>query len=226
MNSPDVALRQVERVANLVAPECCALLIQEMQRGVVGPTSGFPALAAEGAEMGLIDHVAMVAHAARIAGLPVVHCTAENLPGGFGGNRNARLFAAARKAGMDNLPGSDAVLPVREVGPEPGDVVLPRYHGLSPMSGSPLDQLLRNNEVTTVVVVGVSLNVAIPNLVFDAVNHGYQVVVVSDAVVGTPAEYGAMVLANSIALVATLVTADELVSAWTIQPDGGHGEVS
>jgi biuret amidohydrolase len=226
MNSPDVVRRNIVRVADLVAPEHCALLMQEMQRGVVGPTSGFPALAAEGAAMGLIDHVATVAQAARAAGVAVVHCTAQNLPGGFGGNRNARLFAVARKAGMDNPPGSEAVLPVRELGPEPGDVVLPRYHGLSPMSGSPLDQLLRNSEVTTVVVVGVSLNVAIPNLVFDAVNHGYQVVVVSDAVAGTPAEYGAMVLANSISLVATLTTADELVSAWTTELQGGDNEVS
>jgi nicotinamidase-related amidase len=214
MNSPDDAHRKADRVSKLVEPERCALLIQEVQRGVVGPSSGFPALATAGVEIGLIDHVAKVASAARTAGVVVVHCTAENLPGGFGSNQNARLFAVARKAGMDNQPGSDPVLPVREVGPEPEDLVLPRYHGLSPMSGSPLDQLLRNGDIRTVVVTGVSLNVAIPNLVFDAVNHGYEVVVVTDAVAGTPVEYGEMVLANSLSLVATLVTSDELVSAW------------
>jgi nicotinamidase-related amidase len=93
-------------------------------------------------------------------------------------------------------------------------VVLPRYHGLSPMTGSSLDSLLRNNGVTTVVVVGVSLNVAIPNLVFDAVNRSYQVVVVSDAVAGVPVEYGQQVVAHTLSLIATLATVDEVVEAW------------
>jgi nicotinamidase-related amidase len=136
------------------------------------------------------------------------------LPGGFGRSHNARLFAAALKAGMDNAPGSDEVQPVQAIGPEAGDIVFPRYHGLSPLNGSGLDQILRNSGITTVVVVGVSLNVAIPNLVFDAVNLSYQVVVVSDAVVGVPLEYGAQVLENTLSLVATLVTSDELVQTW------------
>jgi nicotinamidase-related amidase len=83
------------------------------------------------------------------------------------------------------------------------------------MTGSPLDSLLRNDGVTTVVVVGVSLNVAIPNLVFDAVNRAYQVVVVTDAVVGVPVEYGRQVLDHSLALVATLASTDEVMKAWT-----------
>jgi nicotinamidase-related amidase len=119
---------------------------------------------------------------------------------------------------MANLPGSDSVQPVPEIGPEPGDVVLPRYHGLSPMTGSPLDSLLHNEGVSTVVVVGVSLNVAIPNLVFDAVNRSYQVVVVSDAVAGIPVEYGEQVVAHTLAAIATVCTTDELVDAWTGSP--------
>ena len=199
---------------DLVAPAHTAVLLQEMQRGVVGADSKLPALAEAGASIGLIGHVASVVKAARGAGVSVVHCTAENLPNGFGGNRNARVFVGARRAGLENLPGTDAVKPVPEVGPEPGDVVLPRYHGLSPMSGSPLDQLLRNNGVRTVVVVGVSLNLAIPNLVFDAVNLSYRVVVVTDAVAGVPVEYGERVVAESLALVATLTTTAGLVDAW------------
>jgi nicotinamidase-related amidase len=202
------------RLARLLSPSTSALLVQEMQRGVVGTGSGLPALAEAGAGIGLIDQVAAVVKAARRAGVTVVHCTAENLPAGFGVNRNARVFAAARKAGMENVPGSEPVRPVPVLGPEPGDVVLPRFHGLSPMTGSPLDTLLRNQGVTTVIVVGVSLNVAIPNLVFDAVNRSYQVVVVSDAVVGVPVDYGLQVLANTLSLVATLASTDEVAAAW------------
>jgi len=82
------------------------------------------------------------------------------------------------------------------------------------MTGTHLDSLLRNEGVTTVVVVGVSLNVAIPNLVFDSVNRSYQVVVVRDAVAGVRADYGRQVIEHTLGLVATLVTADELVEAW------------
>ncbi|HEY1990174.1 MAG TPA: isochorismatase family protein [Acidimicrobiales bacterium] len=212
--SGDPARREADRLARLLVPSTSAVLVQEMQAGVVGAASGLPALADAGASIGLVEKVAAVVRAARTAGVTVVHCTAENLPDGFGGNRNARVFVAARKAGMENAPGSDAVRPISEVGPESGDVVLPRYHGLSPMTGSPLDNLLRNAGVTTVVVAGVSLNVAIPNLVFDAVNRSYQVVVVSDAVVGVPVEYGEQVLAHTLSLVATLASADEVVEAW------------
>ncbi len=128
-------------------------------------------------------------------------------------NHNARLFEGARRAGAEHAPGSDAVQPVPGLH-APGDVVLPRYHGLSPLTGGPLDSLLRNDGVGTIVVAGVSLNLAIPNVVFDAVNRSYQVVVVRDAVAGTPAEYGTQVLDHSLSLVATLATTDELVAAW------------
>ncbi len=201
-------------LASLIAPSCTALLVQEMQEGVVGAASGLPSLAAAGVSIALTEHVAALVHAGREAGARVVHCTAENLPGGFGTNRNARLFEGARRAGMENLPGTPSVRPVAELEPEPGDVVLPRYHGLSPMTGSALDSLLRNAGVSTVVIAGVSLNVAIPNLVFDAVNRSYQVVVVSDAVVGVPVEYGVQVVAHTLSLIATLASTDEVVDAW------------
>jgi nicotinamidase-related amidase len=51
--------------------------------------------------------------------------------------------------------------------------------------------------------------------VFDAVNRSYQVVVVTDAVVGIPPEYGQQVLTHTLSLVATLASTDELVGAWT-----------
>jgi hypothetical protein len=46
--------------------------------------------------MGLIDRAVRHATAAREVGGHVIHCTAESMPGGFGANRHAWLFAAAR----------------------------------------------------------------------------------------------------------------------------------
>lgn len=200
-------------LGELIRPGRTALVLQELQNGVVGEETAFPELAAAAAEVGVVAHSVRLAAAARAAGIPVVHATAENLPGGFGANRNARLFALARKQGAANVPGTSSVRPVDGLD-EPGDVVLPRYHGLSPLTGGPLDSLLRNGSVTTLVLAGVSLNVAIPNLAFDAVNRSYQVVVVSDAVAGIPVEYGADVLRHTLGLIATLATAADVVRAW------------
>ena len=79
------------------------------------------------------------------------------------------------------------------------------------MGGTDLDAVLRNLGVSTVVVVGVSLNIAIPNFVMDAVNAAYRVVVPSDAVAGIPTEYGAAVIANTLSLLATITTTDDLL---------------
>ncbi len=204
-----------ERLRALLTPDQCAVLLQELQEGVVGATSGLPALAEAVQESAVIPNAARVAAMARAVGVPVIHCTAQSLPRGFGSNTNARLFAATRKSGMENLAGSDSVQPIHDLGPFDSDVVLPRFHGLSPLTGSPLNSLLRNSGIRTIVVMGVSLNIAIPNLAFDAVNRSYQVVVVSDAVAGVPPEYGAQMIEHTLSLVCTIATSDEIVRTWS-----------
>ena len=199
----------------LVHPDRTALVFQELQRGVVGDESALPALAEAAREVGVIANALRLAPAARAAGVPVIHATAENLPGGFGVNRNARLFAGTRRAGGENAPQSSSVEPMPGLYEE-GDLILPRYHGLSPMTGGPLDSLLRNSGITTVVVAGVSLNVAIPNLVFDSVNRSYQVIVVADAVAGTPREYGDQVIEHCLRLLATMASTEEVMKAWSV----------
>jgi biuret amidohydrolase len=215
MPEPRPSPSSESRLRSLLHPDHCVVLLQELQEGVVGSSSGLPELALAASESSLVPNAARVVAAARMVGIPVIHCTAEALPHGFGANTNARLFAAARKRGMDIQPGSGSSDPLGALGPVDADIVLPRLHGLSPMTGSPLDSVLRNRGVRTVVVMGVSLNIAIPNLVFDAVNRAYQVVVVSDAVAGVPAEYGRLVLEHSLSLVSTLSTSDEIERLWS-----------
>jgi nicotinamidase-related amidase len=202
-----------DRLRRLLDPGTCAVLLQELQDGVVGPSSGLQALATAFEDVELMAAVKAVTSAARHAGVPVIHCTAETLDGDFGVNTNARIFAAAKKHGMKNRAGSTSVQPIPEIH-EPGDLVLPRYHGLSPMTGSPLASLLRNQSIRTVVVLGVSLNLAIPNLVFDAVNRSFNVVLIRDGVVGVPIEYGEMVLDHSLSLVSTVVASTEVEAIW------------
>jgi len=65
-----------------------------------------------------------------------------------------------------------------------------------------------------VVVVGVSLNVAVPNTVFDLVNAGFQVVVPTDGSVATDADYGNRVLEHTLAHVSTLTDVTTLAGVW------------
>ena len=90
-------------------------------------------------------------------------------------------------------PGTDAVQVPDLIGVDPSDIVLPRHHGLGPMTGTQLDSMLRNLGVTTIVGVGVSVNIGMTNFAFDAVNRGYQFVMPTDAIAGVPADYAAAV---------------------------------
>ena len=197
----------------LVAPRHTAVVTSEIQRGVIGDLSALPELAKQGRE--IIPQVARLVEAARAAGAQVIHCIAERRADNKGMNRNARLFGYMAKAEPKLLPGSPATDIVPEVKLHESDLVLSRLHGLSPFSGTELDFVLRNLDVTTLIAVGVSVNVAITNLTFDAVNAGYQVVLPIDAVAGTPRSYVEQVFEHTLRNVATLVTSDELVQAWS-----------
>jgi nicotinamidase-related amidase len=146
----------------------------------------------------------------------VVHCLVQRRPDGLGSNHNAKIFAVGR-GGVNIIPGTPGAAVLPELGPEPTDLVLSRWHGVGPMGGTDLDAVLRNLEVSTIVVVGVSLNIAIPNLVMDAVNAAYRVIVPRDAVAGVPAEYGTAVIDNTLSLLATITTTEELLRVWTQQ---------
>jgi nicotinamidase-related amidase len=201
-------------LAELVAPPHTAVVTSEVQRGVVGDSPALPELAAAAAAANLIPNIADLVRAARAAGVRVVHATAFHRSDRLGGNKNARLFAAMKRSSVAMAEGSPATEVVPEIGVEKSDLVLSRVHGLGPMGGTELDPVLRNMGVSTVVAVGVSVNIAIQNLAFDAVNNGYQVVIPRDAVTGVPAEYADAVLDNTLSLVATLTTTSDLVRIW------------
>jgi nicotinamidase-related amidase len=196
----------------LVNPAHTAIVTQELQGAVVGPDAGLAALARE-AEREALPNIARLLPVARAAGVKVVHCLVQRRPDGLGANHNAKLFSIGA-SGVDITPGSPGATLLPQFGPEPSDLMLSRWHGLGPMGGTDLDAILRNLGVTTIVAVGVSLNVAIPNLVMDAVNAAYRVVLPRDAVAGVPTEYGQAIIDNTLSLLTTVTTTDELIAAW------------
>ncbi|MFI0239315.1 cysteine hydrolase [Streptomyces sp. NPDC016845] len=203
-----------EDLAELLDPAYTVLLTVECQQGVVGTDSALPELADAARTSGALVNVARLVAAAHESGVQVVHAVAERRPDGRGANRNARLFRAAERLPVQQLSGSKAVriAPPIEVADE--DLVVRRLHGLSPVAGTEVDPLLRNLGCRTLLVTGVSANVAIPNAVFDAVNLGYTVAVPKDAIAGVPADYTPAMVRNTLALVATVVTTSDVLAAW------------
>ena len=199
-------------LVRLLAPSETAFVMNECQRGVVGDGSVLPELAQAAAA--ILPNVARLATAARRAGAVVVHTTAVRRADGRGSNVNARLFMATRRSPRPMVPGSPAAEIVPEIGVVATDLLIPRMHGVSPMHGTELDAVLRNLGVRTIVAAGVSVNVALTNLVFDAVNAAYQVIVPRDAVAGLPAAYVDAVFEHTLGLLATVTTTADVVRVW------------
>jgi nicotinamidase-related amidase len=206
----------VKTLSELAAPGHTAIVAQECQGAVIGPNAGLGVLAKEARRVAL-PNITRLLPAARAAGVHIVHCLVQRRPDGLGANHNAKIFSLGSNPGkgrVDITPGSPGASVLPELGPEPTDLVLSRWHGVGPMGGTDLDAVLRNLDVSTIVVVGVSLNIAIPNLVMDAVNAAYRVIVPRDAVAGVPTEYGEAIIDNTLSLLATITTTDELLGVW------------
>ncbi|MEU9270112.1 cysteine hydrolase [Streptomyces sp. NPDC048251] len=201
-----------EQLSALLDPATTVLITVECQQGVVGPDAALPQLARAARESGALDNVARLVAAAHASRVQVVHAVAERRPDGRGANRNARLFRAAERLPVQQLTGTVATSLAPPIELAEQDLVVRRLHGLSPVQGTDVDALLRNLGCRTLVVTGVSANVAIPNTVFDAVNRGYTAVVPSDAIAGVPADYTPAMIRHTLALVATVATTDEVLA--------------
>jgi nicotinamidase-related amidase len=202
-----------------------AVLVMEMQRGVVGDLTKFPALVDACRAGDVVANTASLLGAARAAGLPVIHCTAAFRSDRAGSHTaNSPFIVALLKDPAHMLEGTPAV----EVLPElldPGDLESRRHHGFSPFTGTSLDMTLRSLGVSDVVAAGVSLNLGIPGLALEAVNLGYRVTVVTDAVAGIPQEYARAVLDHTVSLLATRATTARLAAEWReSESQGSAGE--
>lgn len=191
-------------------PGHTAVLCVECQRGVLGPGSVLPALREDSGP--LVGTLERLLAGARAASVSVVHATYE---GGLGcaPTGTAPLWRTLARRTEHFAPGH----PDTEVLPEllgDGDLVLPRHHGLCPTKDSELMPVLRGRGVRTVVLTGVSVNVALMLAAGDLSHEGFTVVVPADAVGGTPADYVRQVLRNSLAMLATLTTVDDLLTHW------------
>jgi len=201
-------------LTSLLAPSQTALLVMECQEGVIGGGGKLGALAEAVRRHGVVERIRRLLEAARPARVRVFYLNAARRPDSAGAAANCLLLALGRKS-EPLVPGSPRQTVVAELAPQEGDFVVNRFHGVTPFHATEVDQLLRNLGVRTVVVTGVSVNVGITGLTIESVNAGYQVVLPRDAVTGTPDEYVDAVFQNTLRLLATVTSSEEVIAAWS-----------
>lgn len=202
-------------ITDLVDPATTAIVCHEMQRGVVGDLAAPGFLTAQAvAESGIIDVNARLFEAARAQGIRVIHCAAAFRKNRVGSFANTPQLAALMGSADYLVEGTPSVAPVPELVDEEADVVMYRFHGMSSFAGTELDWLLRSVNASTIILTGVSLNRGITGMTLEAVNFGYRVVIPTDCVVGYPKDYSEMMLEHTLAPLAWLTSADEILSAW------------
>ena len=204
-------------VTSLVNPNHTALLTNEVQSSVLDAGGDL----AENARS-VLGNIVSLADAARRAGVPVLHAVKHFRRDSVARNRNIVLY---QRRGVlpdaDAAPEPDSRLQpgchvVPELGPDERDLVMTRLHGMGAVHDSGIDPVLRILNVSTVVVVGVSLNVGITNSVMDLANRGYDVVVPTDAVAGTPLEYQDQVMKHTIKYLARVTPTTSILEAWSV----------
>jgi len=189
-----------------------ALVISECQRGILDPgLSVSTGLARQAAERNIIGRTALLARRFRERGLPVVHCIIEHRADQRGMLPNSYLGTMALRTRSLTERTPDVEIPV-ELGPEPGDIVSSRATGITAFYGTELDAMLRLEGVHTVVLAGVSTNIAIPGLASEAVNRGYDVVLAEDCTAGTSAQAHTSMLDNAIGALARITPSEEVAA--------------
>ena len=203
------------QLSELVEPASTVVLTQECQKGVIGELSLLPALAESAKATGLVENVGRIVATGRAAGCGILHCIAATRADRRGASTNAPLFQGAAKGPSTMTPGSEGTELMDGIEAADSDVFSTRIGGLSPVNGTDVPTLLRNLGARTVVIAGVSTNVAIPNATLDCVNFGFNVVIPRDAITGYPVEYTDVIVKNTLSLVAKICTTDELVEIWS-----------
>jgi nicotinamidase-related amidase len=208
-----------DRLRELIDPAHTAIVTMELQKGIVAGEAILPALANAVQEAGMLEVAGRVCRAARSHGVRVIHGTMRERPDGAGQAINCKIFAIGekRRAETGYSPteiGRPGVELVDELDVQPSDIEIPRMHGMTPFTGTELDAVIRNLGVKTIVLMGVSVNLGIMGAALSALDLGYQVIVVRDGVVGIPKEYADAVIENTLSMIATIVTADELIASW------------
>ena len=119
---------------------------------------------------GIIPNLQRLLRESRKRGFPVVFACDSFLEGDF-------IFKGRMK--VHALRGTEGAEVVKELRPEPADIVLPKRR-FSAFFKTDLDQTLRTLGVDTIVVTGVTVEVCVLMTAMDGLSHDFSVVILED----------------------------------------------
>jgi nicotinamidase-related amidase len=190
-----------------------ALVVSEMQNAIANPAYIGTPLAGQVAERGIVARINLLTAAFRAAGAPVIFTTIAARAADFDGFLvNCALAANIRRKG--HLVSGTANAAVHDdLVVEPSDIVSHRAHGMAPFTGTTLDATLRGYGIDTVVLAGVSTNIALPGAATEAVGLGYSVVLAEDCTAGATPETHHMQVTQHLPLLATVTDAASVIGS-------------
>ena len=198
--------------------ERAALVISECQRGILDPgVAIFKGIADHATDRGMVPNIARLVQAFRAAGRPVVHCTIQHRPDLAGVLPNSMLGSMTLRDRRMIAGSPDVEIPA-EIAPRVEDFVSCRATGITAFYGTDLDATLRLQGVDTIVLTGVSTNLALPGFSIEAVNRGYRVILPEDATAGTSAELHSMMITNLLAVLTRVTTTDAVLAQLNALP--------
>jgi len=200
-------------VRGLEAGKRAALVVNEVQNAIANPSYIDTPLAGQVSERGIVARINTLAETFRQAGAPVIFAVIAARTADFAGFRvNCALAAGIRRKG--HLVAGTANAAIHDdLVVEPSDIVSSRAHGMAPFTGTTLDATLRGYGVDTVVLCGVSTNIALPGAATEAVALGYNVVLAEDCTAGATPETHQMQVSMHLPLLATVTDAASVTAA-------------
>lgn len=197
-----------------------ALIIVDMQNDFLHKDGSFSYRAQEHPEAKIdmpflvetIPHVRRLADAFRAAGRPVVY-VAHVLKPDYSDAAFPYWRLGIEPGGGNRthcVEGTWGAQIIDELKPHSGENLVTKK-GFSGFSNTPLDTILRNMDVNTCVVSGVTTCVCVSNTVRGGVEENYYMVIVKDAVAEVNRQAHAAELAAMDRIFADVKTADEII---------------
>ena len=167
----------------------------------------------------VLPNAARIIGAARAAGVKVAYTRIAFQPGHTDLVANSPLLRMVQENNLhvEGTPGPNII---DDVKPEAGDIIV-SHQRLSGFQGTQLDNLLRGFGIDTVVFFGVATNVSVEGSARAASDLGYRTIVVADAC-STTTEAAHKAALESLAVLAEIVTTDELLATIGLHTAGGN----
>jgi nicotinamidase-related amidase len=201
-----------------------ALVLVEMQNDIVhesnvGKRGLGGVLAAQVQKRGVIPRLGTLVGAARARGVPVLYVNFALKPGFPRPNTLLHRRSQRTPTLVEGTWGAE-IHP--ELAATPADYVLERTVGVDGSYGTQLYPVLRQLGRTTMLMTGVSTNIAIESIVRASVNRGFDMVVVEDCCASYPDEWHRFSIDNIMPLLATVTSAAAVLGAFGA-PAAGPG---